>query len=71
MSTNLFEMEEHARGIGRAIGDVLPKDIGFCIVLAHKGAGGWSTWLSNCNREDMIKMLREMIGKLEDPSRPV
>ena len=71
MTTNLFEMEEHARGIGHVIGDSLPKDVGFCLILCHKGDGGWSTWLSNCQRADMIKMLREMIGKLEDPTKPV
>lgn len=65
MSTNLFEMEETARKIGRAIGDGLPKDVGFCLVLCHKGDGGWSTWLSNCQREDMIKLLHEIIEKVQ------
>jgi hypothetical protein len=69
--TNLFEMEESARSIGGIIGDCLPKDVGFVLILATKGEGGWSTYLSNCQRADMIKAMREMIGKLEDPSRPL
>lgn len=71
MPPNLFEMEETCREIGRTIGGALPPDIGFALMLFTKREGGWSTWLSNCQRADMIAALKEMIRKLEDPTRPL
>lgn len=71
MPPNLFEMEEACRQIGQTIGSALPPGIGFALMLFTKGEGGWSTWLSNCQRSDMISALKEMIRKLEDPTRPL
>jgi hypothetical protein len=64
------EIEEHARGIGNAIGRVLddaygPKTVGFCLMLFTFGEGGWSTYLSNADPKDMIAALRELADKRE------
>lgn len=66
----LAEIEEHARGIGNVIGNVLdeaygPKTVGFCLMLFTFGEGGWSTYLSNADPKDMIAALRELADKRE------
>jgi hypothetical protein len=59
-------MEAAARGIGRTIGDTLPSGVGFCLMLfTFGGPGGWSTYLSNAQRPDMIAAIRELLDKLE------
>lgn len=39
--------------------------VGFAILLFDFGEGGATAYASNGNRQDMIKLLREMVGKLE------
>jgi hypothetical protein len=39
--------------------------VGFAIILFDFGDGGSCAYASNGNRQDMIKLLREMVGKLE------
>lgn len=63
--TDLATMEEKAREIGRIIGGMLPKDIGFTFQLFTFGEGGWATYISNCDRQDMIRALKELIARLE------
>lgn len=54
-----------ARSIGRLIADACPPGWGFVLTLGTYGEGGCVTYLSNIEREDAIKMLREMIQKIE------
>jgi len=39
--------------------------VGFAIILFDYGDGGSCAYASNGNRQNMIKLLREMVGKLE------
>lgn len=39
--------------------------VGFSITLQDFGDGGSFAYASNCNRQDMIKLFREAISKLE------
>lgn len=58
-------LEADARDIGRTIQACLPKGVGFALLLFDFGPGGTMSWLSNAQRADMIRALREMIVRLE------
>jgi sugar phosphate isomerase/epimerase len=66
----LYHLEETARSIGGAIGRKLdevygPKQVGFCLITFHFWEGGFSTYVSNAQPEDMIAALRELADKRE------
>ncbi|MBS3927765.1 MAG: hypothetical protein KGZ65_04155 [Sphingomonadales bacterium] len=61
----LEEAEVKCRRIGTLIGKDMPAGWGFTLILTSFGDNGYSTYLSNCQRPDMIKALREMADKLE------
>lgn len=63
--THLEYMEAKCREIGTIIAGVVPKDVGFTICLAHFGEGGFATYLSNQNRKDTVKLLREIATIVE------
>lgn len=60
----LINLEEHARGIGRVLKDSVPPGVGFALILFTFGGDGWLTYLSNGQREDMIKCLEETLHKI-------
>lgn len=60
----LAELEAHARKLGRAIGADLPKTVGFVVWLFEWGSDGWSTYISNAQRDSMIESLEELLKKL-------
>jgi hypothetical protein len=63
------EMEEHARFIARTLKSGMPPGCGFVIVLFDYVAGGNMTYLSTGNRQDTVKLLRELCTKMErEPS---
>jgi hypothetical protein len=68
-------MEETARRVGALIGSVLddhaeanPESprVGFCLMMFTFGEGGWATYLSNAEREDMVEAIRELLGNIEN-----
>jgi len=59
-------LEIESRKIGKAIAHVMPEGVGFCFFMFNQGAGGGTTYLSNSNRDDAIKMLRDFLAKLSD-----
>lgn len=70
----LEQMEVMAGNLGRVIGEAVkgedgkPK-VGFCLILTDIEIGpdtGFFTYISNCQREDMIKLLFEAIGKISN-----
>ncbi len=63
-SDNLKRMEANSRTIGKIIGDQCPKGWGFALMF-FQFEGKESTWMSNAQRGDMVKYLREMADKLE------
>lgn len=60
-----FELDAHTALIGRALKDTLPPEIAFFLCLANFGEGGTMTYASSIERENAIKLLREMADKLE------
>ena len=61
----LREAEEKARVIGRRIKGEMPTGWGFSLVLYSFGEGGAMTYLSSGNREDCIKMFKELLENIE------
>lgn len=65
----LADMEQTARALGSLIGGAVEMDhgreVGFCLMLFSFGEGGWSTYVSNSDRDYMVLALREFIEKLE------
>ncbi len=63
---------DHFKAVGKDIGNVLKTAIGsarvgFGLFLFSFGEGGWMTWLSNAERADMTRALKEWIAKNEAP----
>ena len=48
------------------VNDMLPPDTGFCILMFPFGKAGNSQYGSNCNREDMVRALREAANRLDN-----
>lgn len=69
----LEEMERKIAEIGRIIGGEMPRGCGFALLLfnfSNEGEdGGFMNWVSNAQRPDMIKALKEMVHKLENDRR--
>lgn len=59
-------IEAKAREIGGIIGAQMPAGVGFCLMLFTFGEGGWSTYLSNADRETMVTGIKELLTNLED-----
>jgi len=65
----LLRAEEEARRIGRALKAAMPPGWGFTLLLLSYGEDGFATYLSSCDRADMIAALKELVKKLEaDPA---
>ena len=61
------EIQEVLKQLGRGIGQQLPKNWGFTLMLfSYKGPELF--YISNANREDMIKTMHEFIDKLKEDS---
>lgn len=68
MSGRLQGLEEKAREIGRKIGSAMPPSAGFALFLFDVRPGGWSTFLSDCERHSMTEALLEHLEKIHaDP----
>ncbi len=66
----LEELEDLAKEVGRLIKDVMPKGVGFTLMIFTMGEGGWMTYLSSAERTTMIKAMKEFIEKADlDESR--
>lgn len=61
----LESAEVVARDIGRKLTDAMPPGWGFALVLFTFGEGGFLTYMSNAQRADMVKALRECADKIE------
>lgn len=55
------EVERVLREIGEALKRACPPGVGFCVILADIGDGGFCSYLSNVNRGDMHNLLLETI----------
>jgi hypothetical protein len=63
--TRLEQMERAAKGLGHSIKSAIPKWAGFCLLVFDFGDGGNLTYISNAQRADMVKTLREAADKIE------
>lgn len=50
-----------AKRVGRLIGAELPPDVGFALLLFNFGRGGFLSWISNAERGDMIRAVKEWL----------
>lgn len=69
----LSDAEKTCGKLGKILGGAIDKSLsgwGFALVLFSYGEEGFSTYISSCQRPDMIKAFRELIKRLEaDPER--
>jgi hypothetical protein len=67
VAVDLSKLEAVCRDIGRRIASGLPSGVGFTLIIFDFGEGERNhlTYMSNAQRADMVKTLREMIEKLE------
>lgn len=56
---------QQMRAMGEALREVLPKGLGFALLVFATDNPGLANYISNCDREDMIKALRETADRLE------
>lgn len=70
MTIALDQLEEQARQVASSIGGSLPAGVGFTLLLYSFGEGGHLTYISNANRADMVKAMRELLAKWEPPQPP-
>lgn len=67
MRDTLEQAESECREIGKLLGGIMPKGWGFTLILSSlNDSPGFCTYISNCNRQDIIKMLRETADRLEE-----
>ncbi len=63
----LESLERTAQMAAQMIGPAFDgSGCGFTLMGYTFGEGGWMTYVSNANRQDMIKAMKEMITKLEN-----
>ncbi len=58
-------VEERLAEIGKILGENLPPDVGFAVLLFDRGPRGFMHYLSNCNRKDVIAALKELVALME------
>ena len=61
---DLLQTEEMMRSLGEAITDVFP-GMGFVVLAFEFNEPGISNYISNANKDDIVKTLRETADKLE------
>lgn len=64
---DLQKLEAIAQAIAQRVGPAFDAaGAGFALLGFTFGEGGWATWVSNAERPDMIRALREMADSLEE-----
>lgn len=56
---------EGMKTIGMILKEILPENMGFTLLTFNFGDAGLCNYISDANREDMIKSLRETADRLE------
>lgn len=70
MKTELHETDELMRSLAHALdtmfnGDIDPKPYCFVLLAFKNGVAGRANYISNANRADVIKAIRETADRLE------
>jgi hypothetical protein len=60
----LRAVEALSREIGHLIGKACPPGYGFLLVMFSFGEGGFTNYISNAEREDVVRLLDELRAKL-------
>lgn len=64
-------LEGEAQRLARTIDNCLPDGVGFALILfdltppGGTTENGWLTWISNAQRDDMLKTLQEMVARFK------
>lgn len=64
-------MEREAQKIARTIDDMMPKGWGFCFLFVNHTDDVEKrrvSYISNINREDVPDMMRELLGRWDEPT---
>mgnify|MGYP001814238329 CR=1 FL=1 len=64
------EIEELVNTIANSTDERVPDGVGFAVMLFEFGKGGHMAYASNGRRQDMIRALQELLGKLQSSSVP-
>jgi len=59
------EMQRLLKDVGMKVASACPPGIGFALLVFQFGPGGFMTYASNGQREDMVKAMRELIARVE------
>ncbi len=62
---NFPEAERAAQFVAQSIGYRLPEGYGFALLVFSFGEAGYLTHVSNCERTDLVKILRECADVLD------
>jgi hypothetical protein len=65
MSEDLSETKETMKLVGDVIKMILPEGYGFVFMIFETNVEGRMNYMSNCQRPDVIKMMKEFIEKTE------
>ena len=61
-----LRVDKSLNGIGGVIGGMIPEGLCFALMVFEQGGpGGLASYVSNADRADMVKALREMADNLE------
>jgi hypothetical protein len=64
-SEELLKLEEAARDIGNTLRAICPPGMRFALLMFTEGEGGFTTYVANVQRPQMIEALKEAIVMLE------
>ena len=65
MSEDTNDVRERLQELAQYIAVVLPPNTGFVLLAFDFGPGGRTEYVSNADRQDVVKLLREFIAKTE------
>lgn len=62
------EVEKALKDIGHTLAEQMPEGYGFSLLIFSYGEGGSMFYMSNAQRPDMIKAMKEFINREENKS---
>lgn len=57
------EVKQSLKRVGRLVSEMLPPGIGFGLFVYEQQEDGWLTYMSNSNREDFVRVLKDFIQR--------
>lgn len=59
------ELSEPMNELARVLSEVLPDGVGFALLVFDFGKGGFMNYISNSERADVVRAMREFIARAE------